>query len=210
MNTMKHFATPIGLLALLLSASTFAALAAPPVADALFKQALEGKADAFAALPDAPLSKEAEKAERAAQWEAYKSAAAALGWDKNPAAWPDAPAAAKPGERRKITVVTGVLPCDGETMPYGVLTKGDQPGEHGWPLFFQTHGGGSTDEKLPGPHAWPANTQDWHAQFNVIAALLPPGRYFVPRMANDNKGRLMEFFTLPTNRVVELGSQLQI
>ncbi len=173
------------LAALLLAAcATAPAPAAPTDPKTLttaFEAALAAKPAAF---PDAPLTKAGVAAEKAKQWAAYKAAATTLGWDKNPVAWP---APLDPAAKQQ-SVPVGSLPCDAETMRYALMTKG-AAGTNGWPLFFQTHGGGSTDEKLSGPHGWAVNTRDWQVQGQIVAAMFPSGRYFIPRMANDNKGR---------------------
>lgn len=124
-------------------------------------------------------------------WNDYKSAAVALGWDKDllMPVTPPTPPKAQPGKRPpQISLTAGKLPCGGETMPYVYIKHGERP-KAGRPLFFQTHGGGSTDQKLPHPHAWPVNTRDWQAQIPLCILLFPEGVYFIPRMANDNKGR---------------------
>lgn len=182
---MRHFhpATACLFAALTCAAAAVAAPESPNRAQvAAFQNALQNKPAAFA---DAPLQAGEVAAEKARQWAAYKAAAIALGWDKNPVPWPAALGTGKPGQAQ---VPTGQLPCGHETMPYTLITKG-APGPRGWPLFFQMHGGGSTDEKLSGPHGWAANTRDWQVQGRVVAGLFPAGRYFIPRMANDNKGR---------------------
>ena len=59
---------------------------------------------------------------------------------------------------------------------------------------------------LPGPHGWEVNTRDWRAQIPVCLFVLPEGMYFVPRMANDNKGRW--WFThnqIAFDRIIRLG-----
>ena len=130
-------------------------------------------------------------------WGSYKEAATGLGWDKELAENVRIPrlptqeemAEMEPGQRPKLPAFKpSVMPCGTETMPYFLFSRGEKPAG-GWPLFFQTHGGGSTDKKLPGPHGWPVNTQDWKNQIGVCLFALPEGMYFVPRMANDNKGR---------------------
>lgn len=60
----------------------------------------------------------------------------------------------KPEERRQHAIAPGTIACDGETMPSYMLVKRDFAAGS-WPLFFLTHGGGSTDDTLPHPHAWP-------------------------------------------------------
>ncbi len=137
------------------------------------------------------------EAAQAALWADYKAAALELGWDKGITGTPELPKmptmaelnAMPADERPKIPPFkAATIPCGEETMPYLLFSQGKRP-EKGWPLFFQTHGGGSTDEKLPDPHAWEVNSRDWKAQIGVCLFSLPEGKYFVPRMANDNKGR---------------------
>jgi hypothetical protein len=130
-------------------------------------------------------------------WAAYKAAAMELGWDKEIIEATEVPALPPMEEFRNLPAdqrpelpefKPGVIPCGGERMPYLLFSRGDRP-ENGYPLFFQTHGGGSTNDKLPHPHGWPVNTRDWQNQIGVCLFALPEGMYFVPRMANDNKGR---------------------
>lgn len=186
-------------LALLLAAAVAARAAetpsAPPAAPAAdraltaqIKAALEGKKAAF---PARTLSKAQVADAKDKAWAAYKAAAVELGWDKTFGPMKhtlDEFMALPPEEQQKNRISPGLLPCDAENMPYFFVAKGQKPGK-GWPLFFQMHGGGSTDEKLPGPHGWEVNTQDWYAQMQLFQVVLPQGMYFVPRMANDNKGR---------------------
>ncbi|MEN9360977.1 MAG: hypothetical protein RL095_2512 [Verrucomicrobiota bacterium] len=161
-----------------------------------FRQSLQGEA---ATLPRERTLRAKEVASaQTALWADYKNAAVALGWDKQisaPAAVPPLPSYEEFSklprhQRPKIPqFAASSLPCGTENMPYITLTKGQKPAQ-GWPLFFQTHGGGSTDDKLPGPHAWGPNSQDWQAQVGLALFMLPKdGYYFIPRMANDNKGR---------------------
>ena len=136
-------------------------------------------------------------AAQARLWTNYRSAALQLGWDKEiavPAACPQLPPYEEirklPREQRpKLPKFEPtVLPCGTEKMPYLFFSRGDRP-TNGWPLFIQTHGGGSTGEKLAHPHAWEVNTRDWQNQVGVCLFMFPEGLYFVPRMANDNRGR---------------------
>lgn len=171
---------------------------APPVdapAKEWFVAALKGEAPAFP--QQGKLSAKDIAATRAALWASYKAAAIELGWDKEIAesqALPQLPSreqlnAMPVGERPQIpSLKASVIPCGEETMRYLLFSRGARPAK-GWPLFFQTHGGGSTDQKLGGPHGWEVNTRDWKAQVGVCLFSLPEGMYFVPRMANDNKGR---------------------
>jgi hypothetical protein len=134
---------------------------------------------------------------RRALWADSKAAAIQLGWDKEIAPAPACPKLpsleefqALPRDQRPQLpkFEPASIPCGGETMPYFLFSRGDRPA-NGFPLFIQTHGGGNTDEKLPNPHAWSVNTRDWKNQVSLCLFLLPEGLYFVPRMANDNKGR---------------------
>ena len=130
-------------------------------------------------------------------WADYKAAAIELGWDKelieNQVVPPLPPmeelAKLAPEDRPQIPQFkAGVIPCGDEKMPYLLFSRGEKPAK-GYPLFFQTHGGGSTDQKLPHPHGWQVNSRDWQNQVGVCLFRFPEGMYFVPRMANDNKGR---------------------
>jgi hypothetical protein len=136
-------------------------------------------------------------AAQASLWGDYKAAAIELGWDKELAECPALPKLpsmaelqAMPAENRpKIPPFKAtIIPCGDETMPYLLFSRGDRPAK-GWPLFFQTHGGGGTDKKFDGPRGWDVNENDWKAQIGICLFVLPEGMYFVPRMANDNKGR---------------------
>lgn len=130
-------------------------------------------------------------------WAAYKAAAISLGWDKEispTAVCPKLPSIEEfsklpPDQRPKLPAFqASEIQCGQETMPYLLFSRGDRPAK-GFPLFIQTHGGGGTGDKLPNPHAWEVNTSDWKNQVPVCLFLFPEGLYFVPRMANDNKGR---------------------
>ncbi|MGA0846388.1 MAG: hypothetical protein ACO3RV_07595, partial [Luteolibacter sp.] len=135
--------------------------------------------------------------QRKTLWSTYKKAAQELGWDQQIAEAPQFPKLPSleefqrmpADERPEIPALTAAtIPCGEETMPYLLFSRGERP-QNGYPLFFQTHGGGSTDSKLDHPHAWQVNTNDWQNQIGVCLFSLPEGMYFVPRMANDNKGR---------------------
>lgn len=130
-------------------------------------------------------------------WANYKAAAIQLGWDKEIApvtGCPKLPPMEElqklpPAERPKLPKFeAAVMECGSEKMPYLLLSRGERPAK-GFPLFFQMHGGGSTGEKLAHPHAWEVNSRDWQNQVGVCLFMLPEGMYFVPRMANDNRGR---------------------
>ncbi len=145
----------------------------------------------------APLKASETAAVQAALWADYKAAATELGWENDLAentAIPKLPTMEELGkmpadQHPKILPFNAKkITCGEETMPYLLFSRGERP-KNGWPLFFQTHGGGSTDKILSGPHGWEVNSIDWQAQIGVCLFSLPEGMYFVPRMANDNKGR---------------------
>lgn len=71
-------------------------------------------------------------------------------------------------------------------------------------MFICTHGGGGNG-KVDGPHAWPVNTREWQTQVQLAAQhYAPEGIYFVPRMADDRKGRWFHGFNHTAfERVIE-------
>ena len=74
------------------------------------------------------------------------------------------------------------------TMPFVLLTKGEKPAS-GWPLYLCLHGGGGNGD-AKGPHEWDVNSREWQAQKTLWKRIYPaPGLYFIPRMADDRKGR---------------------
>lgn len=73
-------------------------------------------------------------------------------------------------------------------FPYVFLAKGDKPAT-GWPLYICLHGGGGNG-KAKGPHSWRVNTREWRAQKMLFDRVYKPGGlYFIPRMADDRRGR---------------------
>ncbi len=86
------------------------------------------------------------------------------------------------------TAETGHLQLGDATMPFVWLRKGEKPAR-GFPLWICLHGGGGNAD-AEGPHAWAVNTKEWAAQKSLFArAYEAPGLYFIPRMADDRKGR---------------------
>ncbi len=74
-------------------------------------------------------------------------------------------------------------------MPYAVVTRGDTAPESGRPLYISMHGGGASPEQQ-GPHTWNVNTREFQTQIKFAIGLYPEdGIYFIPRMADDRKGR---------------------
>ncbi|MCC7398467.1 MAG: hypothetical protein IT455_15460 [Planctomycetes bacterium] len=81
-----------------------------------------------------------------------------------------------------------VLRLGDYSMPFVLLQKGERPAG-GWPLFLCLHGGGG-NAKASGPHGWDVNDREWQAQQTLWRRLYPsPGLYFIPRMADDRRGR---------------------
>ena len=118
--------------------------------------------------------------------DSYKQAATESGWDKQFVPPDEIPRV--PGEKLKIHASSFHL-AEGLDMPYAVLQRGEKPA-NGWPLVIAMHGGGGTADKLPNPHGWPVNTQEWNTQIKLSLALYPANAiYFVPRMVDDNQGR---------------------
>lgn len=86
------------------------------------------------------------------------------------------------------TATAGELRIGTYSMPYVLLQKGEKP-TSGWPLWICLHGGGGNDQ-AEGPHAWRVNTGEWDAQKRLFARVYQGvGLYFIPRMADDRKGR---------------------
>jgi len=111
----------------------------------------------------------------------------ALGWDK---AQPPLPPTLEELQKNppKEPLRPSALKIGEFTMPYVMLAKGEKP-KTGWPLFLCLHGGGGNDQ-AQGPHAWEVNTREWQAQMALFERVYAPaGIYFIPRMADDRKGR---------------------
>lgn len=125
---------------------------------------------------------------KAKVWQAYKSGALALGWDRDLPALPPTLAeiqALSADQRPKPA--RGSLSDSGKEMPFYLLAKGGR-GTNGWPFFLSMHGGGMAPS--PGdPHGSPMNNSEWQAQVRLFEAIYPSGLYFIPRMADDNDGR---------------------
>jgi hypothetical protein len=121
-------------------------------------------------------------------WQAYKTGAIALGWDKDLPLFPPTLEEIKTiptNDRPKLA--RGQLSDSGKEMPFYLLAKGTR-GTNGWPLFLSMHGGGQMPS--PGnPHGSRMNNSEWQAQVRLFEAIYPAGLYFIPRMADDNDGR---------------------
>lgn len=121
-------------------------------------------------------------------WQAYKSGALALGWDKDLPPLPPTLEEIKtlPADQRPKPA-RGQLSDSGKEMPFYLLAKGAK-GTNGWPLFLSMHGGGMA--RSPGnPHGSRMNDSEWQTQVRLFEAIYPGGLYFIPRMADDNDGR---------------------
>ena len=93
-----------------------------------------------------------------------------------------------PASTDATTATQGALRIGDFTMPYVLLQKGERPA-NGWPLWICLHGGGGNDQ-ADGPHGWSVNTREWDAQKRLFAKVYSgAGLYFIPRMADDRRGR---------------------
>lgn len=76
----------------------------------------------------------------------------------------------------------------GEEMQLRLLAKGAKP-EAGYPFFINLHGGGRYPAE-PGPWTSEINEQEWYTLMSFTERYPNrPALYFVPRMADDRKGR---------------------
>lgn len=134
---------------------------------------------------DLPIkSTSAVKKAKSLVWSAYKKAALQQQWDKAiPASQKTVKSWKKNGQ-----IAPKVAEVGEKKMPYVVLTNGRKPAG-GWPLFICLHGGGG-NPRATGPHTWPVNDREWHAQMTLTTKLWKaPGLYVIPRMADDREGR---------------------
>lgn len=121
-------------------------------------------------------------------WQAYKSGAVALGWEKD---LPMPPltfeAVNAMSAEQRSTMTRGQMADSGKEMPFFLLAKGAK-GTNGWPFFLSMHGGGMAASPND-PHGSRMNNSEWQAQVRLFASIYPDGLYFIPRMADDNDGR---------------------
>ncbi len=93
-------------------------------------------------------------------------------------------------EDGRINLQARMMPLGEFQMPFTLIRR--EPSgvpENGRPMFICTHGGGQKAD-VGGPHAWNVNTREWQTQTQFAVRLYEPeGLYFVPRMADDRKGR---------------------
>jgi len=89
-----------------------------------------------------------------------------------------------------VQIRGGELPLGDLTMPFAVLRKESKsPPKSGRALYLCMHGGGQ-NAQAEGPHAWGVNTREWQAQVQLSLQAYPgEGIYWIPRMADDRKGR---------------------
>lgn len=118
---------------------------------------------------------------------ACREEAKTLGWDQELPALPPTLEELKKNPPKE-PLRPSALKIGDFTMPFVLLVKGEKPAA-GWPLFIALHGVGGND-KAAGPHAWDINTREWQAQMALFERVYEPGGiYFIPRMADDWKGR---------------------
>jgi hypothetical protein len=134
-------------------------------------------------LKDAAIQAAADKV-----WQAYKSGAIALGWDKDLPTPPltfESVNAMSADQRAAMT--HGQMADSGKEMPFFLLAKGAR-GTNGWPFFLSMHGGGM-DAGQTDPHGSRMNNSEWLAQVRLFTSIYPNGLYFILRMADDKDGR---------------------
>ncbi len=120
-------------------------------------------------------------------WKACREGAQSLGWEET---LPPLPPTLEEMRKNppKEPLRPSTLKIGDFTMPFLMLVKGEKPAG-GWPLFIALHGGGG-NAQAAGPHAWDVNTREWQAQMSLFERVYEPaGIYFIPRMADDRKGR---------------------
>lgn len=77
----------------------------------------------------------------------------------------------------------------GMTMPYCVIVREAKESDEKRSLFIAMHGGGKYEAET-GPHTSPVNNSEFRAQISLaVKVYKPDGVYFVPRMADDRRGR---------------------
>ena len=99
-------------------------------------------------------------------------------------------------EQGQVSLQGGKLTLGEHEMPFAVLRReakqdeaSQERGDAGRALFFCLHGGGQ-NASAEGPHAWPVNTREWQTQVALAAQAYPAdGIFWVPRMADDRRGR---------------------
>lgn len=90
----------------------------------------------------------------------------------------------------RVGIQARMMPLGEFKMPFTLIRR--EPSglpEAGRPMFICTHGGGGKGD-AKGPHSWNINTREWQTQMQfAVRVYKPEGLYFVPRMADDRKGR---------------------
>lgn len=122
-------------------------------------------------------------------WTEYSEAAKRAGWNKQLLPVPETFEKMTEGGK-KPKLQAGKLKSGDLTMPYLFMSKGEKPAS-GWPMFICMHGGGRYHgkDKIEA-HGWDINSREWQAQMSLTARVYKPaGLYFIPRMADDRKGR---------------------
>lgn len=126
-------------------------------------------------------------------WDGYKAGMAGL---ENPASTglgglpPSMTELTQQAENGRVGIRARQMELGEFKMPF-VLIRREPSGvpDTGRPMFICTHGGGGKAD-APGPHAWNVNTREWQTQAQLALRLYQAeGLYFVPRMADDRRGR---------------------
>ena len=149
----------------------------------------------FDAAVDLPtqLTREQVGALRDELWDAYRAGVVAAESAQHRALGELAPTMAElraEAAEGQIRLTTRTMPLREFQMPFRLIRR-EASGvpAAGRPMFICTHGGGGNG-KVDGPHAWDVNSREWQIQSRfAIRRYSPEGLYFVPRMADDRKGR---------------------
>lgn len=148
--------------------------------------------EAELALPSG-LSAEQVEALRDALWASYKAGITQANSDQTDALGDLPPTMAElieGAEGGRVGIRARSMPLREFKMPFALIRR--EPSgvpEAGRPMFICTHGGGGKGDAA-GPHAWAVNSREWQTQTQfAIRVYKPEGLYFVPRMADDRKGR---------------------
>jgi predicted esterase len=139
------------------------------------------------------LTKEQADAMGRALWSAYKAGVVEAGGQQYDAMGELPPTMAElvqQAEGGRVRIQARTMPLGEFKMPFTLIRR-EASGvpEPGRALLICTHGGGGKGD-AEGPHSWNVNTREWQTQMQfAVQVYKPEGLYFVPRMADDRKGR---------------------